>query len=144
MPPVDDLSRPHRHRYPVLSIRLAFLLVIDLHVSFRAVACILALFSPWVGCGSPCFSTIRQWLLRLGLFLLRRAIPFVPGGWILIADHTVQMGQHKCLVILGLPVAALGRTGFTLARSDVSGLAVEVMEHSTGEKILPILKKVRS
>src|SRR5262249_5758902 len=65
------------------------------------------------------------------------------GGWILIIDHTVQMGQHKCFVVLGLPAARLRRIGFTPNCSDVTVLAVEVMDNPTGEKIHPILQRVR-
>lgn len=144
VPPVEDSSRPHRHRYPALSIRLCIVLVIGLHLSSRAAAGVLALFAAWATCGKPCFSTVRLWLCRLGLFLLRRVLAPVAGGWTLIIDHTVQMGQHKCFVVLGLPAASLTQTGFTPDCSDVTVLAVEVMDNATGEKVHSVLQQVQT
>jgi hypothetical protein len=49
----------------------------------------------------PHFTTVRCWLLRLGHYHLHR--PKENGDdWIWIIDHSNQIGQEKCLVILGV------------------------------------------
>jgi hypothetical protein len=142
VPPLPDSSRPRRHRHDVLTIRLALCLVVQLHLSWRGMAGVLALLAGWTGCTPPAFSTARSWLLRLGLFVLRRAVPAAVGGWVLLVDNTIQLGQRKALVVLGLPLAALRRTGFTLALRDVTVLALEVLEQSTAEKVHEVLQGV--
>jgi len=48
----------------------------------------------------PYHQTVRSWLLRCGLFLLRRRVP-PRDDWVWILDHTIRIGQKKCLLILG-------------------------------------------
>ena len=49
----------------------------------------------------PHYTTCRAWLQRIGLFQLQRPKDMADDCfW--IVDHTVQIGQEKCLVILGL------------------------------------------
>ena len=50
----------------------------------------------------PSYSVVRQWLYRLGLFVLQKD-KIYREDWIWIIDLTVQLGQEKCLVILGIP-----------------------------------------
>jgi hypothetical protein len=144
-PAADDRSRPYRHRYPLLTIRLAVLLVVHVHVSWRGAQRALALCAALLGrqeLGSPCYATVRHWLLRLGLFLLRRPRAW-RDDWVLIIDHTLRLGQHKCLLVLGLPVAALRATGYALRHDQVTVLALEVMRRSTGEQVCEVLRRVR-
>ena len=49
----------------------------------------------------PHFTTVRLWLLRLGHYNLTR--PKEQGDdWVWIIDHSNQIGQEKCLMILGV------------------------------------------
>jgi hypothetical protein len=137
-----DSSRPHRHRHSCLTIRLAVLLVIDLHLSWRAAAAVLALFAPWAAAAAPAFTTLRQWLLRLGLSLLRQAGHVVAGGWTLLIDHTVARGSCKCFVVLGIPTEDLPCRGYAPGHRDVTVLAVEAMDGSSGEKVAATLRRV--
>ena len=47
-------------------------------------------------------------MLRLGLHNLTQPQPRAPD-WIWIADHTIQLGREKCLVILGVRLSELSR-----------------------------------
>ena len=58
----------------------------------------------------PHFTTVRFWLLRLGHYNLSRSKE-QGDDWVWIIDHSNQIGQEKCLVILGVrfAIAATGR-----------------------------------
>jgi hypothetical protein len=58
----------------------------------------------------PHFTTVRYWLLRLGHYHLHR--PKEHGDdWIWIIDHSNQIGQEKCLLILGVRASQLAPPG---------------------------------
>ncbi len=86
---------------------------------------------------APCGETIRLWLLRIGLYLLKRAVP-VHGEWSFMVDLTVQLGSHKCIVVLGAPLC---KRQAALGHHDVQVLTVRVLEHSNGEAVQEELDK---
>ena len=49
----------------------------------------------------PAASSVRWWLQRLGLYALREPLPKA-GDWVLLIDHSVQIGTTKACVILGI------------------------------------------
>src|SRR5262249_12625944 len=58
----------------------------------------------------PHFTTVRLWLLRLGHYHLIR--PKEPGNdWAWIIDHSNQIGQERCLLILGVRASRLPLPG---------------------------------
>lgn len=58
----------------------------------------------------PHFTTVRWWLLRLGYHKLHRPKEQA-SDWVWIIDHSNQIGQEKCLVILGVRVSQLPPPG---------------------------------
>ena len=50
---------------------------------------------------APSFSSIRKWLVRLGLYELNREKER-RDDWIFIVDLTVELGTEKGLVVLGV------------------------------------------
>jgi hypothetical protein len=121
---------------------LALTWVCEAHTSYRAAALI---FSTLDGLGlavGPCAETIRLWLLRVGLFLLRRPVPW-RSDWAYLLDLTVQLGQHKCLVVLGIPLARFRANGYRLAHHDVQVLSVQVLTSCTAQTVYQQLLEVR-
>src|SRR5947209_3576759 len=90
----------------------------------------------------PCAETIRLWLLRVGLFLLRRPLPKYQD-WVYLLDLTIQLGQHKCLVILGVSLAQFRRNGCRLNHRDVYVLSVQVLTGCTAQTIYQNLAQVQ-
>jgi hypothetical protein len=98
---------------------------------------------------SPNFNTIRQWVLRLGLYELNREKER-RADWIFIVDMTIEIGKHKCLVILGIPQEKLAKILKEEARSlqhqDVEVLSLEILDTTIGtvilEKLNSLAKKV--
>ena len=137
-----DLRSAKGHVYPLFLVRLALTWVCDAHNSYRAASLI---FSTLTGLGiasGPCAETIRLWLLRVGLFLLRRPLPKYQD-WVYLLDLTIQLGQHKCLVILGVSLSQFRRNGCRLNHRDVYVLSVQVLTHCTAETIYQNLAEVQ-
>ena len=79
------------------------------------------------------WSTIRMWILRLGLANLTRTLT-VAQDWIWIVDHSVQIGRCKCLVILGIRLSVYP-WGRPLGYADLDPIALVPMENSTKESV---------
>lgn len=77
----------------------------------------------------PHQSTCRAWLLRIGLFQLQRPKNMAVGS-VWIVDHTVQIGQEKCIVILGLRLLDIPAAGTALSLSDLQLLNLLPVTHS--------------
>lgn len=77
----------------------------------------------------PHYTTCRAWLQRIGLFQLLRPKDMADDA-IWIVDHTVQIGQEKCLVILGLRLCDMPAPGTALNLSDLQLLNLLPVTHS--------------
>ncbi len=128
------LSAPARHHYPVYVIQLGIQQIVQGLNSLRGSQRTFELFGQFFAVPSPSFSSIRSWLFRLGLYQLQRESEY-RSDWIMILDLTIELGQAKCLVILGVPATDLVETGYALRHQSVEVLALEVLTHSSGEII---------
>ena len=84
-----------------------------------------------LGIETPRWSAGRLWLLRIGLHKLERAKE-IADEWIWIIDHTVQPGNEKCMVILGVRQSSLPQGELHPTHEDVEPLAIILVEKSTG------------
>jgi hypothetical protein len=126
------LTPPRGGHFPVWLVSLARDLIAHTGASMRCAAAVLPLIARRFGLPSPTpsFSTIRSWLLRLGCYALRCPLPRdVPWAWLI--DHTIQVGPHKLLVILGCPLGEVPFAQRDLALSDLRLVALVPMAQST-------------
>ena len=80
----------------------------------------------------PSWHAGRLWLLRLGLYKLTR--PKVKANdWVWIVDHTIQIGQEKTLVILGIRLSALPCPARCLSHEDVEPIMLVPVKKSNGD-----------
>ncbi|MBV9669637.1 MAG: hypothetical protein JOZ43_01660 [Acidobacteriales bacterium] len=89
----------------------------------------------------PHFTTVRCWLLRLGHYLLNR--PKESGAdWVWIVDHSNQIGQERCLLILGVRASRLPPPGadFPLRLTQMEPIALEPVLVSDKEVVYQQLK----
>jgi hypothetical protein len=92
---------------------------------------------------TPAFSTIRGWILKLGLFNLTK--PCEQGEWVWIVDCSIQMGAMKCLLILGIRMETLKeRKDFTLSHIDVTPIVLKTVESCRGEIVKAALEEAKS
>ena len=93
----------------------------------RVVESVVEFFGiPWE---VPDYTTGRTWLLRIALYQLERPKQQA-DDWIWIVDHTVQIGQEKCLVILGVRVCELPPPGECLRLEHLCPLKIYPVTHS--------------
>jgi hypothetical protein len=113
-PPVAE------HGYGPDVVCLFLRLVLVAGVSLRAAPRVLATISEALGLSlpTPCWTTGRLWLLRLGHAMLT-ARREQGDDWAWLIDHSVQIGKDKCLVILGVRLRDLPEQGESLRHEDV-------------------------
>ena len=112
-------------------IALSLKLVLEAGSSLRGAAATMALLVRR-GLASfpvPSFSTIRTWLLRVGHYALTRPLDRTQP-WLWLADHTIQIGTQKILVILGCPMAHVPFGQRALQLSDLQLVALVPMDKS--------------
>lgn len=88
-------------------------------------------------------SSVRWWLQRLGLFALREPLEKA-DDWVWIIDHSVQLGDTKVCVVLGLRLRQSPLPGRALRHEDMRTLAVLPVQSSTGEIVAAQLEQVAS
>jgi len=138
------LSPPARGgQFSMTVVRLATDLVLQAGMSMRGAASGLALLASRLGLDveMPSFGAVRSWLLRLGCHALRCVLP--TGDWVLLLDHTVQIGPCKLLVIVGCPLASAPLGERPLRQSDLRLVGMALMEHSTDATVAVELEKAR-
>ena len=106
----------------------------DAWCSFRGAARALALFAELTGLQKPSYGTIRQWVFRLGHYCLKNA-PLFDQEWVMILDHTVELGKEKCLAILGVALDSFQSGRYALGHGDVRLLDLDIVANSTGEQV---------
>jgi len=108
--------------------------VLEGATSLRAAARILEMLRGWLPGveNAPVANTGQWWLLRLGLYELTRPKE-VAEDWVWLVDHTIQLGQVKCLLIVAVRLSAWESQGRgPLEHRDLTVLALEPMRQSTG------------
>ena len=116
-------------------------MVIDCHAPLRCASNALGFFSVETGqeAMAPDASTGRLWLLRMGLWALRRP-QVIADDWVWMTDHSIQIGQCKCLVILGARLSTL-ELGQPLCHADMELIALAPMTHSDQQKVANCLEE---
>jgi hypothetical protein len=89
---------------------------------------------------TPSFSTVRWWILRLGCYALRRALP-KDRLWVWMIDHTLQIGELKLFVIVGCPVTDVPFGQRDLCLADLRLIALVPMTRVIHETVLGELQK---
>ncbi len=116
-------------------------LVLQAATRLRRVAATLS--TSWRGCGVdspvPSYYSVRLWLLRLGLYQLNRSRTHA-DDWMWIVDHTMQMGERKCLIVVGIRQSAWDVEDRVLSHEDVDLIDLQPVTKSTGKVVFRQLK----
>lgn len=127
---------PGVHGYGANLICLCLRLVLDAGVSLRGVPRVLAVIADALGLslGTPHWTSVRLWLMRLGhaelTMPLRQA-----DDWAWLTDHSVQIGNTKCLAILGIRLRDLPKPGQCLEHRDLHLIALAPSASWTKEDV---------
>jgi hypothetical protein len=127
--PVND------HGYAV-GVQCLFLRLVLEGVSLRGVPRVLTIVSAALGMSLPIphWTTGRLWLLRLGHALLTMPLD-KSDDWAWLVDHSVQIGQEKCLAILGIRLKDLPEPGECLQHSDLHLVALAPRKSWTRQEV---------
>ena len=104
----------------------------------RVIETVVSFFQLPVNC--PSWFTGRLWLMRIGLYKLTRPKERA-NDWVWIADHTIQIGPEKCLVILGFRLSELTCCTRSLTHEDVEPIALFPVKKSNGDIVYEQLKE---
>jgi len=132
------------HHYGVQQVLVVVSLVLSAATSLRGAGRALAVMQdcaggvPW----RPSWSSTRLWLLRVGYYKLTRTKE-EGSDWVWIVDHVVQLGQEKCLLIVGIRLSAVPGVGEYLTHADVEPIAVYPVTQSNGEIVYQQLEEAR-
>jgi hypothetical protein len=91
----------------------------------------------------PSNNTIQSWILRMGLYQLSRAKE-IADDWVIILDHTCQLGNQKSLVVLGIRLSQWAELKRPLVFQDLSVLMIRVVGSSTGPLVHKQLLEVQT
>ena len=132
----EDWDTPvANHHYSLGQIAGAVSLMLDCRGSLRGAALATGLINRLLGGEQevPSPTSVRSWLLRIGLHQLQRPLEKA-SDWVWIVDHTVQIGEIKCLIIVGFRLGAWQqKEDRTLAYEDVELIGLWPVRTSTGE-----------
>jgi len=138
----DDLEvRIARHQFPLGVVAGSLALVLRTGTRLQRVADVLAMHWNWCGLdvAAASYYSVRLWLLRLGLYQLSR--PKVQADdWIWIMDHTMQLGERKCLIVVGLRQSAWNAKQRVLSHEDVELIDLVPVTESNGKVVYRQLK----
>lgn len=128
--------------YPLGSIELFLSLVLSAAASLRGAGRALGVMVATLPLpiASPSWYAGRLWLLRLGYYKLTRPKAHA-DDWVWIVDHTVQLGQEKCLVILGLRLCDLPPVEQCLGHEAVELIDLIPVQHSNGTVVYQQLEQ---
>ena len=136
-----------------VGLMLVFLRMVISAIGYRPTARALSIVAPLLPGGrSPSANGGQMWVLRMGLFELRRARE-VADDWVWLIDHTMQAGRGKCFVVFGVRLscwrakiaAALATsppTSVCLEHADLSVWMIERIESSSGAIVQEQLERL--
>lgn len=133
-----------RSWYPTLIITICIQLILYAAVSFRAapkaIHTVFSHFSAVKNQAIPTYKSIIRWLTRVGLYKLN-CLKEQATDWALIVDNSIQVGVHKCLVVLGIRLSKRPKRALTF--EDVDVLAMEIHEQTDAKVICESLKRAQ-
>ena len=113
----DDPPLPHHEFGPKM---ISLCVNLARRIGLRPAPDVLKMILEWLGVDAnlPDWTTVRTWMLRVGVAAFKRPIEQA-DDWIWMADHSNQIGPEKALAIIGLRASKMPPPGQTLTHDDV-------------------------
>lgn len=140
--PDEADTRPRHFTYTISTIRFAILMVIFGFNSLRGSAMNFKIFARVLRKGLPRWTTIQNWILRFGLYILLQPLP-KRKDWIWIIDHTINFGTKKCFVVLAVTHEKFKNNNCQLTHKDMEVAVIDIQEKTSGKNIAGILRDLR-
>ena len=96
-------ERPQKYSASFLNIQMLVAIKLQTSASFRAVAKISMILRRYldIPLQAPTHKTVLIWIQKIGYYLLTKKKERA-DDWILILDHSIQLGQEKLFVVFGI------------------------------------------
>lgn len=145
MPTDESQLPPARHQYALNVIQRSLRLVLNAATSLRGASAALQVLASDLPFGgqTPTPACNRWWLLRVGFYEMTRAKEKATD-WVLIIDHTIQIGTKKCLLIVGFRLATWEQKRGPLTHQDLQVITLEPVEQSNGQVVFEQLQRAES
>ena len=135
-------QRVARHSYRDVQMLTCMLLYVYAGCSFRGVTKVLEVFDfvykdMWPRI--PAYTTIKGWIEKAGLSLLKRSKDNLPDAYSVIMDESITMGGQKLLLALSVPAQAPDRP---IKHSDTMVVGLTASKSNKGEDIKNHLQKL--
>jgi hypothetical protein len=133
----DDLEvRIARQQFPLGVVAGSLALVLRTGTRLQRVADVLRMHWNWCGLdvATASYYSVRLWLLRLGLYQLNRPKTRA-DDWMWIMDHTMQLGERKCLIVVGIRQSAWNAQDRVLGHEDVELIDLVPVTESNGKVV---------
>ena len=132
-------------RWPVWCAALAIQLVTRVKLSLRSTPKALEVVFGFlrgrvVTTTMMAWTTVRCWLMRLGLYALLRPLEQA-DDWAYLIDHTVQIGTVKCFAVVGVRLSQLPYPRSCLQREDLVLIALVPMQQSNAMTVKQALEE---
>src|SRR5271166_1575213 len=132
-------------RWPVWCAALAIQLVTRVKLSLRSTPKALEVVFGFlrgrvVTTTMMAWTTVRCWLMRLGLYALLRPLEQA-DDWAYLIDHTVQIGTVKCFAVVGVRLSQLPYPRRCLQREDLVLIALVPMQQSNAMTVKQALEE---
>jgi len=85
------------------------------------------------GASAPNWTTVRGWIIKLGLYRLQRE-KTVATDWAWLVDHSVKLGPEKLFIILGVRLSDV-QTGKPLGLKDLQVIDLHPTTESNGSVV---------
>jgi hypothetical protein len=89
----------------------------------------------------PCHNSISNWVLKIGFSALMKS-RIIASDWVIILDTSIQMGQEKVLVILGIRQSCIDFSR-PLVFKDLVPLVIVVNRHWNGSTVCAEVLKLQ-
>ena len=136
---------PPYHHYSIGHIMLFISMVLSgaagLRCTSRAIDAVMTNLE--FPLSAPSWFSGRLWLQRVGYYKLTRPKEHA-DDWVWIIDHTVQVGDEKCFVILGVRLCDLPAYNNSISHSDVEPIFLSPVKKSNGKVVFQQLEEATS
>ena len=95
------------------------------------------------GLDGPSQTTIQNYLMRVGLYLIHR-VDQVRSDWVWLLDHTIAAGTTKCLIVLAISLEDFHRLGRAPTHQDFTMIGIFPVDTSNGEVVASQLGQLQS
>ena len=130
----------YQHSVILLCVRLFIIGASPLRTTANSLKISFETLPELKGYRAPSFTTIKRWAQQVGYYKLKR-IKAIANDWMVIIDASIQMGEKKCVVILGCRRTNLPRNR-ALMLKDLEILSMVIVSSLNGKVVTEMLRNV--